>query len=310
VASWRCRRLEVERYLILNGADGEGFRCLGFQLPSAPYPTLLTWQFTTMLEDEGACMHLVNGTEHQVEPHEECREDSECHGDAHCSRQAKEAGEWRQNLKGVELEALTDCNDATEEVVPDERENDRSKPVKDYMHHNKAECKLNYFCGFEDSSVGTGKSKLMANGATVWNVHPLACMGLMCQERWTEEQYLIRSLASMDHNMDNIVDSFDYRCLYFPAGVGAIPKMVPQSASEDGLWLGMGKSSDADANGDPECGIALRNESGEEQNLRFSAGGNKQVEGGTVHDGPEPTQEKELIINKQAIFRLIPLPRY
>ena len=105
--------------------------------------------------------------------------------------------------------------------------------------------------------------------------------------------------------------SGDYRCMYFEDGPAEnIPKMTPTAPSRDGVWLGAGKSADADGNGDPECGIALRDESGEEQNARFQTGGNKNVEGGTEHDGDKPTQEKELMINKQAVWRLIRLPDF
>merc|ERR550514_1977821 len=139
-AAWTFVHLELDLYLMLNGADGNGFRCLGFQTPDAPYPALLTWHFTTVVEEFGKCMTvefegLANETE-AVAMHEgeeiKCKEDIECtgrDGQDTCKRMGKEAGEWR-----------TDG-----EVV--------------------------YFCGFETNEAGTAREKLMANGGTVWNVY-------------------------------------------------------------------------------------------------------------------------------------------
>lgn len=172
-------------------------------------------------------------------------------------------------------------------------------------------CNTVYFCGFTDSSNGFAKEKLLANGGGVWNIKPLACQGLMCESQWTANYYTVRTAATGDENMDNIVDYFDFRCLYFPGGAAEnIPKMAPEAATRDGLWLGSGKSADADGNGDPECGIALMDDTGAEQNARFQTGGNKNVEGGTELEGEKPTQEKELMINKQAVWRLIRLPDF
>jgi len=157
--------------------------------------------------------------------------------------------------------------------------------------------------------VGTPHAKLLANGGTVWSVAPMACQGLYCVDRWTEEMYTIRSLATGDENMDNVIDAFDYRCLYFPAGIGAIPKMVPSAPTDDKIWLGSGGNADADGNGDPDCGISIDlDETVAEQNARMNAGGDKNIAGGTVHTAV--TQEKELIINKQAVFQLILLPEF
>ena len=56
---WTFKRLEKDLYLILNAADGNGFRCLGFEVPDAPYPTLIAWKDTQMEAAEGTC----NGTD-------------------------------------------------------------------------------------------------------------------------------------------------------------------------------------------------------------------------------------------------------
>merc|ERR1719183_1327517 len=246
-----------------------------------------------MMEDEGTC---VNGTGYEIKPEQICKEDGDC-ASGSCKRDAKEAGEWLTNGAGPAFTGdLTDCS--KDDTVLDGTMITTKK--------TEAACKVAYFCGFEDSAVGSAKEKMLANGGTVWNVKPLACQGLMCQTRWTEEYYTIRTAAVGDENMDNAVDAFDYRCLYFPAGVANnIPKMAPQAATKDGLWLGSGTSADADGNGDPECGIALIDDTAEQQNARFNTGGNKNVLGGTelVNEENKPTQEKELLINKQAAFR-------
>merc|ERR1719453_2387469 len=52
---WTFKRLEDDLYLILNGADGMGFRCFSFQTPEAPYPTMITWQDTQMEAATGVC---------------------------------------------------------------------------------------------------------------------------------------------------------------------------------------------------------------------------------------------------------------
>merc|ERR1719506_2295995 len=52
---WTFKRLEDDLYLILNGADGMGFRCFGFQTPEAPYPTMIVWQDTQMEAASGVC---------------------------------------------------------------------------------------------------------------------------------------------------------------------------------------------------------------------------------------------------------------
>jgi len=232
-----------------------------------------------------------------VKPEEICRVDADCADGQHCKVDATEAGEWLTDLKGVSVKDLTKC----EKEIDDGTMRDTKK--------NKAACELNYFCGFSTDEVGTAKEKMMANGGTVWNVKPMACQGVMCVDRWTEELYTIRTLATGDENNDNIIDDGDYRCLYFPKGIGAIPRMVPKAATADGVWLGTSKSVDKDKNGDPDCGIALiEGETVEEQNARMNAGGDKNIEGNTVHT--EVTQEKELIINKQAVFKLVKIPNY
>merc|ERR1711998_308567 len=57
-AVWTFKRLKDDLYLILNGADGNGFRCFGFQRPNAPYPTFLVWQSTQMEAASGTCGSL------------------------------------------------------------------------------------------------------------------------------------------------------------------------------------------------------------------------------------------------------------
>jgi len=310
-AVWTFRHLEDDLYIILNGAGGQGFRCLGFQEPTAPYPASIVWEGTTMIEDFGSCVD-INGTAigHGIE----CKTgDGQCEAlgeGAHCKVSAKEAGEWRTELDGVELKDVDFCGDTGEEVGEWKLTgNDGHTPGVPSKMKSAAKCDLAYFCGFTDTEVGSAKLKLIANGGAVWNVRPLACQGLMCQSRWTSEMYTVRTMSVGDQNMNNDARD-DGRCLYFPVGVGAIPEMTPEAPSLDGLWLGIGKDADADANGDPECGIALLDATGEEQNARFNAGGNKNVEGGTIHDGEKPTQEKELLINKQAVFKFVPLPAF
>merc|ERR1711998_542227 len=61
-AVWTFKRLEDDLYLILNGADGNGFRCFGFQRKDAPYPTFLTWQDTQMDAATGTCGAKVDGS--------------------------------------------------------------------------------------------------------------------------------------------------------------------------------------------------------------------------------------------------------
>merc|ERR1719313_2194706 len=127
-------------------------------------------------------------------------------------------------------------------------------------------------------------------------------IGNFCERRWTAEKYIIRSLAVGDENNDGVVDYADYRCIYFPDTVGGIPEMVPAAPTPDGVWLGAGGDADVDANGDKECGISLLGfESGEEMNAALKMAGSADL---------ELTQEKALIINKQAVIRLIRLPDF
>merc|ERR1711871_1799875 len=314
-AAWTFVHLELDLYLILNGADGEGFRCLGFQTPTAPYPALITWHFTTVTEDEGTCMTtLFEGFENQTgvpaAPETVCVEDAQCTGNDgkdYCQRDTMEAGEWRTDGRGIEdFTSLTKCN-----LQEDGQMRSSLK--------NREDCELVYFCGFETNEAGTAREKLMANGGTVWNVFPLACegtpdrpaqversgathIGNFCERRWTAEKYLIRSLATQDENEDGVVDYQDYRCLYFPPGTGAVPEMVPAAPSADGTWLGNGGDTDVDANGDKECGMSfLGFESGDEMNKALKMENNANT---------DLTQQKALIINKQAVFRLIRLPDF
>merc|ERR1719502_2334112 len=214
-----------------------------------------------------------------------------------------EAGEWVTDGKGVLTEELTDCSESEKFEDGQLRSSQRARD----------ECALKYFCGFQDTEVGSAREKLMANGGTVWNVRPVGCNGgygfengdPMCQTRWTQEKYMVRSLAVGDQNMDGVVDEQDYRCLYFPSGVGSIPRMVPKEATADGVWLGTGGSVDVDADGDPNCGIALgRGGAAQNEMLKLENTDN----GGAATD--EETQEKELLINQQAIFSLVKLPNF
>merc|ERR1711871_487378 len=314
-AVWTFQHLELDLYMILNGADGNGFRCLGFQTPTAPYPALLTWHFTTVTEDEGTCMTLKfegmdNETAVPAVPETVCVEDAQCTGNDgkdYCQRDTMEAGEWRTDGQGIEdFTSLTKC-DLNEDGTL------RSSEKK------SEDCELVYFCGFETNEAGTAREKLTANGGTVWNVFPLACQGIpdrpamvardgathignFCEKRWTQEKYLIRSLATGDENADGVVDYADYRCLYFPDTVGSIPRMVPMAPSEDGVWLGNGGDADADANGDKDCGISLLGfEDGAEMNAALNM---------ADAEDQEITQEKALILNKQAVFQLIRLPDF
>lgn len=189
-----------------------------------------------------------------------------------CQKKSISTGEWVTDAKGPEFEDLETCE-----------YNRVGLPTS---------CKLSYHCGFEDDANGAAVEKMMSNAGTVWNVKALGCevdpqrRWLCTKERLYDNQFIIRSLARGDNNRDGAVDKLDYECLYFPqqgGGMYSHPRRAPMAASDDGIWLGMGSSSDVDGNGDVECGIF--------------------AEEGT-------SQEKALIDNKQATFALIPLPSY
>jgi len=281
-------------------------------------------------EDEGTCMTILNegfdnetlavaggpdspaaSQQHYGQAETSCVEDAQCDGRVGrdiCQRETMEAGEWRTDGTGPEgMDGITKC-----ELQEDGQMRNTLK--------NRDDCELVYFCGFETNAAGTGREKLMANGGTVWNVFPLACQGTpdrpaqversgathignFCEKRWTSEKYLIRSLATGDENEDGVVDYGDYRCLYFPSGpTGNVPEMTPAAATPDGIWLGAGGDADLDANGDKNCGISfLGFESGEELNAALKMAG---------HADTSLTQEKALMLNKQAVFELIPLPDF
>jgi hypothetical protein len=249
--------------------------------------------------------------DHYEGPETVCVEDADCDrraGRDICERQTMEAGEWRTDGRGPEdMAGITKCDLQDDGAMRNSEK-------------NRDDCELVYFCGFETNEAGTGREKLMANGGTVWNVFPLACRGTpdrpaqversgathignFCERRWTAEKYLIRSLATGDENNDGVVDYADYRCLYFPEGAtGNIPEMTPAAASPDGTWLGAGGDADVDANGDKECGMSfLGFTSGEELNKALKMENNADT---------RLTQEKALIINKQAVFTLIRLPDF
>jgi hypothetical protein len=194
-----------------------------------------------------------------------------------CEKETVIAGEWSPSARGVQNNQLKRC-------------------AKDRDGNSVPPCTLHYFCGFEDNVQGSAKAQLLADGGAVWNVKPLGC-DVDDERRWycTEErrydnQFVIRSLATGDQNRDGVVDVNDYDCIYFPArGTAAgIPRRTPKEPTDDGLWLGVGASADADGNGDPECGISLFVDS-EEDNL---------------------SQEHALVVDKSAVFSLIPLPDY
>jgi len=290
-AVWTFVNLDLDLYLILNAADGQGFRCLGFQSPDAPYPQNLAWVAEAVQAAEGLCHTaedmppMVAGKEMKIA----CGEDSDCAAEMHCFRPMSETGSWSTSKQGPSTMAgITQCK-AREAGTMRETEATRD------------DCELIYFCGFENSEFGSARDKLMANLATVWNVAPLACEGKYCQHQWTQDSYMIRSLATGDTNDDGIMDQKDYRCLYFPDQVGSIPEMVPAAPTADGVWLGIGGDADADGDGDPNCGIALMGDGAAAQSARL----------GVEHtDDMQETQERELLLNHQAVWRLIKLPSY
>jgi len=192
----------------------------------------------------------------------ECKKDGDCGGATEfCHFKRVVTGEWSTDGKGPK--EIDQCT-----------YNERGEP---------ASCVLGYHCGFRSSEQGDAFTRLMANGATVWNVSPLGCQGKFCEEKIWQNKWLIRSLARGDKNMDGAVDEMDYDCLFFPSEGTQYshPRRVPDAPSNDGVWLGTSPSSDVDANGDLECGI-------------------------WAPDGD--SQEKALIDNLQAVWSFIPLP--
>jgi len=286
-AVWTFKRLRDDLYLILNGADGQGFRCLGFQTPVAPYPSFVAWEGMAMEAATGLC----NGTQALCESAADCEAGSEAmtawaaleleennvtvawsETMAECKKEMIETGEWRTDVKGVEFDDLEICE-----------YNRVGLPTS---------CKLKYYCGFEDNEGGSAVEKMMSNGGTVWNVKQMGCSidnerrWLCAKKRKYDNKFMIRSLARGDINRDGEVTKLDYECLYFPqegGGMYSHPRRAPVAASADGIWLGMGGSSDVDGNGDVECGIYAEE---------------------------DESQEDALINNKQAVFALISLPSY
>ena len=349
-------------YLILNGADGNGFRCLGFQTPEAPYPTLITWQTTTMDAARGVCnaTTIECGTDNDCQPVKltasaaitvvkgqeviqtkvvpgygsmpdktirhvgYVSEDSAGtavmvvmkEGDfgitdgsttvgtttttnlilngelkingvattitavglgwakdvnSHCVKESLHVGEWRTDEQGVQPDEIENCDINRAGL--------------------KFNCRLGYYCGFQTDSNGGARTKLLSNGGAVWNVHKLGCTK-DAERRWMceanprfDNQYIVRSLAGQDVNLDNSITNMDYECLYFPqigGGQYTHPRRTPRSPSANGVWGGM--SADADGNNDNECGI--------------------------LPEAEEESQEDRLVLNKQATWSLIPLPDY
>jgi hypothetical protein len=231
-AVWTFRRLRDDLYLIFNRADGNGYRCLGFENAQAPYPTLMVYKEVEIQADYGFC---VDG-DGIKESEDQCTSTRDCTDQAtyHCEIMTVAAGSWDTEAAGVDTVDL--CT---------------------YENGFANNCELNYYCGFETNSYGSAKEKLLANSATVWSVHALGCDGLFCEDKTYDNQFILRSAASGDKNKDGIIDKLDYECMYFPF-VGQQephPRRVPSFPSDDGVWLGTRASSDVDANGDIECGI-------------------------------------------------------
>jgi len=308
-AAWTFMHIEQDLYLILNAADGNGFRCMGFQTPDAPYPTLLTWAPEVVQSSTGICktadgnLPVLGVAQVTIK----CKSDEACTTNTKfgtqldfCEFEYTETGEWRTDGQGPPTAAgLTKCDG--------DKENENSEFDE--------KCPLEYWCGFLTNEAGQARSKMVSNGGTVWNVKPLACQGKYCEKRWTQEMYLIRTLATGDADNNDSVDEDDYRCLYFPSGVGSIPRMVPEAPSTDGIWLGIGGAADEDGNGDKECGIALIGEGGAAQNKRLGLTGKMDTSqtaelGNKAMTHDDETQEKELLLNHQATFRLIKLPNF
>jgi len=222
----------------------------------------------------------------------------------HCFKAMAETGEWRTDVKGPSTtKGLTNCLSTSLEEQPTISHVLGGGTMRN-SKKNKAMCELAYFCGFKDTEFGAAKEKLMSNLGTVWNVAPLGCVdgpGFgqgYCEHRYVEDKYMIRTLATGDVNADNIVDDKDYRCLYFKQ---AIPEMVPAAPTESGVWLGIGGDADADGDGDPNCGIALV----ADQQKRWLGAG---FSGERIEQ--KDTQERELLLNHQAVFKLYRLPDF
>ena len=49
-AVWTFKHLEGEDYLIMSAQGQEGYQCLGFRAPGAPYPELLSWESRSIAE--------------------------------------------------------------------------------------------------------------------------------------------------------------------------------------------------------------------------------------------------------------------
>jgi len=54
-AVWTFKHLSGEDYLIMSAQGQEGFQCLGFRAPGAPYPELLNWQSRAIADATGTC---------------------------------------------------------------------------------------------------------------------------------------------------------------------------------------------------------------------------------------------------------------
>jgi len=62
-AVWTFKHLEGEDYLIMSAQGQEGYQCLGFRAPGAPYPELLSWESRSIADATGTCeIGICEGT--------------------------------------------------------------------------------------------------------------------------------------------------------------------------------------------------------------------------------------------------------
>merc|ERR1711966_251355 len=62
-AVWTFKHLEGEDYLIMSAQGQEGYQCLGFRAPGAPYPELLSWEPRSIADATGTCeIGICEGT--------------------------------------------------------------------------------------------------------------------------------------------------------------------------------------------------------------------------------------------------------
>lgn len=267
VAVWYFARLSQDDYLILSNADGQGFRCLGFQPPTAseplaPYPQMIAWKGRLIENDSGLCADAASGEATE----NECTSNRDCEDDEQCIKGSSEAGEWTVSEQGPT--ELYKCG-----------RTDAGTPT---------DCKLNYFCGFETDGAGEAKDKLRASGQNaIWNVHQLGCQKdkmasiprWYCKESKWEMRFTLSSYADPTRVGVDTVNKYNSPvCMYFPMDIGSHPRRIPTRGTTDGVFAR--KRFNPDGNLNPNCGIY--------------------VEG-------EESQEAALMANGQAAFQLIPL---